>query len=117
MGSIFHPGKASFREVSPIDSVHIVIDGNRVSAHVDQICPLDCDSGASSQYSSSQYSWLRVVAHNVSGLAADIGRRIRGRHGQQRCTLECEIVWVDDESIADAAAELDEYRPAHAACC
>lgn len=99
LGGIFHPGKVSFREVSPTDSLHIVIDGTRVSAHVDEISPLSCDSGAS-----RQYSLVRVVAHNLFGMAADLGRRIRGRQGQQRCNLECEVVWVDDDSRVDVMA-------------
>ncbi len=34
-------------------------------------------------------------------MVADLGRRLRGVHGQERCNLECEAVWVDDEGIAD----------------
>jgi len=91
LGGMFHRGKISFREVARNDSLHVVIDGNRVSAHVDEISPLRCKPGGGG------YSFQAVLAHNISGILADIGRRLRGRHGHQRCSLECEVVWVDDE--------------------
>ncbi len=93
LGGIFHPGKISFREVRATDSLHIIIDGNRISAHVDKISPLACDPSRE-----SHYSMAAVLAHNVAGFAADVVRRIRGRHGEQRCDLECDVVWVDEES-------------------
>ena len=92
LGGIFHLGKISFREVSACDSLHIVIDGNRVSAHVDRISPLNCKPRGA-----RQYSWLGVLAHNLADMTADLARRIGGRHGQQRCTLDCDVVWVEDE--------------------
>jgi len=100
---MFHPGRISFREISPEDSLHIIIDGNRVSAHVDEVSPLKEELGGA-----VGYSWTRVVAHNLSGCFADLGRRLHGRHGDQRCSLGCEIVWVDDDQIADLAADLQQ---------
>jgi hypothetical protein len=100
-GRIFHPGRLSYRELSPRDSLHIIIDGPRVSAHVDEVCPLRCGPGRR-----DGYSWVRVIAHNLAGLKADVGRRLRGVHGQQRCNLGCEMVWVDDGEIAELAAGL-----------
>lgn len=91
LGNMFHRGKISYRELSPEDSLHIIIDGSRVSAHVDEISPLQRRPDGSVRYSA-----LRVLAHNVSGACADVARRLRGVHGQQRCNLECEAVWVDD---------------------
>ncbi|MGH9164133.1 MAG: hypothetical protein ACRDZW_01295 [Acidimicrobiales bacterium] len=99
LGRIFHPGKVSFREVSSHDSLHIIIDGQRVSAHVDEISPLNCDPDGS-----SHYRWSRVLAHNASGMATDFVRRLTGRHGEHRCNLECEVVWVDDV-VEDAATD------------
>ncbi|HUQ64121.1 MAG TPA: hypothetical protein VM121_10240 [Acidimicrobiales bacterium] len=92
LGAIFHPGKVSYRETSRTNSLHILIDGNRVSAHVDEVSPLKCGTDGS-----AHYAWGPVLVHNVAGLFADLGRRLRGRHGEQRCGLECEVVWVDDE--------------------
>jgi hypothetical protein len=83
----------------PTDSVHIAIDGNRVSSHVDEICRLDCHPDAS-----SQYSLAGVVAHNLSRMVADLGLRIHRQHRRQRCNLECDVVWVDDRSITDMSA-------------
>ncbi|MGH9188868.1 MAG: hypothetical protein ACRD0Q_02360 [Acidimicrobiales bacterium] len=95
LGGIFHPGKTSFREVSAHDSLHVVIDGDQVSAHVDRISPLQPRSEGS-----CRYSWTRILAHNVAGVADDIRRRVGGLHGKQRCELDCEVVWVDDEQIS-----------------
>lgn len=95
LGGILHAGKVSFREVSPHDSLHVVIDGNQVSAHVDRISPLH-----SRRRGRRRYSWTRVVAHNVAVLTDDISRRIRGLHGHNRCELDCEVVWVDDEDLS-----------------
>ncbi|HEV2767603.1 MAG TPA: hypothetical protein VGV63_07850 [Acidimicrobiales bacterium] len=92
LGKLFHLGKVSFREVSPVDSLHILIDGNRISAHVDEISPLRRRPDGS-----ISYSLLRVLAHNVSGACAHVVRLVRGRNGEQRCNLECQVVWVDDD--------------------
>ena len=92
LGKIFHPGKISFREVSAVDSLHILIDGNRISAHVDDISPLRRRPDGS-----IGYSLFRVMAHNVAGACAHAARVVRGQNGEQRCNLECEVVWVDDD--------------------
>ncbi|MDQ4133799.1 MAG: condensation domain-containing protein [Actinomycetota bacterium] len=92
LGGILHPGEISFRENSPSNSLHVTIVGNRVRAHVDEVSPLDCES-----HGSRQYSLSRVVVHNLAVLVEDLGRRARGLHGRQRCTLECEAVWVDED--------------------
>jgi hypothetical protein len=93
---IFHPGRISFRELSPRDSLHVIIDGDRVSAHVDDVCPFSCIPGGT-----VSLSWVLILAHNLASLAADVGRRVRGLHGQQRCNLGCEMVWVDDDDEVD----------------
>lgn len=94
LGAIFHWGKASFREVSPTDSLHIIFDGAHVSAHVDDVAPL-----AVRPDGTIRYAWGRVLAHNVAGIATDVGRRVRGHHGQHRCRLHCETVWVEDGDV------------------
>ncbi len=92
LGGIFHPGRTSFREVSPTDSLHVLIQGTRVTAHVDEISPLVM--GANGTH---HYAWGRVVAHNLLVLIGDVARRLRGQQGAQRCDLECEAEWFDDE--------------------
>ena len=99
LGRIFHPGKISYREVAPTNSLHVLVGGGRVSAHVDDVSPLRCEPDGS-----SRYSWVPVLRHNVAGMAADFGRRLHGVHGQQRCNLVCETVWVDGEGIAELVA-------------
>jgi hypothetical protein len=102
LGGIFHPGKVSYRETSRTNSLHILIHGNQVSAHVDEVSPLKCNPDGS-----ARYAWGPVVVHNLAGLLADLGRRIRGRHGEQRCGLECELVWVDDEFAELVAGDVE----------
>lgn len=107
LSGIFHPGRISFRELSPRDSLHIVIDDGHVSAHVDEVCPIRCHPGAV-----VKFTWSQVLAHNYAGLSADLRRRFKGLHGQQRCNLGCEVVWVDDEDrINDLAADVAGDRP------
>ncbi len=85
LGRIFHPGKVSFRETRPDNSLHVTVDGNRMSAHVDRVSPLDLKAERV-----SRYSLLRVAAHNVSGMAGDLVRLLRGRQGDHRCELDCQ---------------------------
>ena len=99
LGGIFHPGKISYREVSPTESLHILIDGDNVSAHVDDVSPLRVGPDGS-----SRYAWGRVVAHNVLVLLGDAARRLRGLHGAQRCDLHCDVEWVDDGDGGPVAA-------------
>ncbi|CAA9267437.1 MAG: hypothetical protein AVDCRST_MAG76-3158 [uncultured Acidimicrobiales bacterium] len=99
MGRIFHPGKISYRELSPTNSLHVLVGGGRISAHVDDVCPLRSEADGS-----AHYSWAPVIRHNAAGMVADLGRRLRGLHGQERCNLVCESVWVDEEGISDLVA-------------
>jgi len=99
LGRIFHPGKVSYREISPSNSLHVLLSGGRISAHLDDISPLRCNPDGS-----AHYSWLPVIRHNAAGLVAELGRRLHGVHGQQRCNLVCETVWVDDEGISELVA-------------
>jgi hypothetical protein len=109
LGAIFHPGTISFRELTRTDSLHITIAGSRVSAHVDEISPFNFGSDGS-----AHYCWTRVMAHNLSGLKSDLVRRARGLNGQQRCNLECEAVWVDDEPDVDDADACHDHPAATA---
>ncbi len=98
LGGIFHVGWISYREVTPTESLHIVIRKNRVSAHVDHVSPLVVRADGT-----TRYAWGRVVAHNLAVVAADVSRRVRGLHGDQRCNLRCEAVPVEDVTVDDAA--------------
>jgi hypothetical protein len=96
LGGIFHLGKVSYRETSATNSVHIVIDGDRVSAHIDEVSPLRLRPDGS-----SRYAWGRVLAHNLLVVIGDAARRLRGQKGVQRCNLRCGVEWIDDEPEAD----------------
>lgn len=92
LGGIFHLGKISYREITSTDSLHVLIDGDKVSAHVDEVSPLVARADGS-----SRYSWGRVVAHNLLVVIGDVARRARGLHGSQRCRLRCQVEWFDDQ--------------------
>jgi NRPS condensation-like uncharacterized protein len=88
LGRILHRGAVSFREVSPTDSLHVLIDGNRVWAHVDRVSPLVV--GPDRQ--SPRYSPARVLAHTVTGVAGvagDVSRWLRGVRRDHRCYPGC----------------------------
>lgn len=99
LGGIFHPGKTSYREISPLASLHVLIDGDRVSAHVDEVSPLLVRPDGS-----SRYAWGPVLAHNVLVMMGDLARRLRGRHGEQRCNLRCQVEWVDEDHGGEVTA-------------
>jgi hypothetical protein len=93
LGGIFHFGKISYRETSATNSVHIIIDGDRVSAHIDEVSPLRVLPDGS-----SRYAWGRVLAHNLLVVIGDAARRLRGQNGAQRCNLRCQVEWFDDDA-------------------
>ncbi len=96
IGRVFHPGRLSLRENVASNSLHVVIQGNHVAAHVDLVSPLGLHPQGP-----SRYSVRRAVAHNLVGMAQDIVSVVRGRQGDHRCELDCE--WLA-ASPAGAAA-------------
>lgn len=101
LGRVYHPGALSLRENVPNNSLHVSIDGNRVSAHVDRVSPLGL-----SDERAPRYSLGRVALHNASGIASDVGRVLRGRLGDHRCELDCE--WMPE---AEGVAPIDRHKP------
>lgn len=97
IGAIFHPGQLSFRETSPTDSLHLVVDGNHLAAHVDRVSPLDLRSTRR-----ARYSFRQAAAHNLAGMAEDAWRLLRGRQGHHLSELECE--WVQDPTASATPA-------------
>jgi NRPS condensation-like uncharacterized protein len=97
-GRIYHPGSVSFRENAPSDSLHIVVHGDHISAHVDKVSPLGDKRG---------YSVQRAALHNVVGAAHDLVRLLRGRKGDHRSHLDCAWVWEGHEATPDTAHLLD----------
>jgi HAD superfamily hydrolase (TIGR01490 family) len=81
LGSMFHRGQVSLREVSPTHSLHITVGrGNQVSAHVDRYSPL----ATNQPEQLARYALHRVAAHNLAGMAAELTRLIPGRRGRRR---------------------------------
>jgi len=87
LGRIYHPGTVSLRENVATDSLHVSVDGNHLSAHVDGISPLAAQSPGP-----SRYAVHRVLLHNVYGAAQDLVWVLRGRQGDHSCVLDCE--WI-----------------------
>ncbi|MDQ6617070.1 MAG: hypothetical protein M3083_20585, partial [Actinomycetota bacterium] len=76
LGGLLHDRKISFREVARTDSLHVVIDGNKVWTHIDRISPLNLDPEHAGHYSP-----LGILAHNVAGVGDDLILRLRRRQG------------------------------------
>lgn len=98
IGRMFHPGRLSLRENVPSNSLHVIVEGNHVAAHVDRISPLGVRSEGP-----SRYSVRRALAHNLVGMAQDLVELLRGRQGDHRCELDCEWVSREAESRAEGA--------------
>jgi NRPS condensation-like uncharacterized protein len=101
-GRIYHPGSLSLRENSPTDSLHVVIHGDHISAHVDRVSPLGARPDEP-----TRYSVTRAAAHNVVGAAQDVVRLLRGRKGDHRSHLDCAWTWEGHEHVPDPTHLLD----------
>lgn len=106
VGRMLHPGtgKVSYREAVRERSLHIVVDGNHISAHIDSVSPLVFAEDGTVHYSlfrDFRYTVPRVIGHNLSSLAEMLCRLIGGRWNAHRCELLCERVEMDDTSVDD----------------
>lgn len=102
LGRLFHPGRISLRENQKHDSLHIVVHDDKVSAHVDHVSPLGAKDGKAPRYS------LRAAfAHNVTGMAHDLFRFVRGRQGDHRSNLYCEWLWERRGDVVERFPLLD----------
>lgn len=102
LGRLYHRGMISLRENVLENSLHVSVDGNTVTAHVDQVSPL-----AARPDGASAYSLGRAVAHNLAGMAHDLLWLLRGRQGDHRCELDCEWVADETEHASDESRLLD----------
>lgn len=89
LGRIYHRGMVSLRENVATDSLHVSVDGNHLTAHVDGVSPLAADAPGP-----SRYAVTRVLLHNVFGAAHDLVWLLRGRQGDHSCVLDCE--WITE---------------------
>lgn len=99
LGRIYHPGSVSLRENARTDSLHVVVHGDHISAHVDRVSPLG----------TGRYSVQRAALHNVVGAAQDVIRLLRGRKGDHRSHLDCAWVWDGYEPTPDASQLLEPH--------
>ncbi len=77
LGSLYHRGEISLREVSPIDSLHITVGReNEISAHIDRYSPL----AIRQRESGCRYALHRIAVHNLAGMAGDLSRLLPRRH-------------------------------------
>jgi NRPS condensation-like uncharacterized protein len=102
LGRVFHRGMVSLRENVAINSLHVVVDDNRVAAHVDRVSPLTVRSDGQSGYSVRQ-----ALVHNVAGMIGDLGWMLRGRQGDHRCELNCEWILSPSQSRPEEERLLD----------
>lgn len=114
LGRILHPGagKVSYREAVRTNSLHVVVRGNRLDAHIDTVSPLVFPSDGPPRYSfleDVRYSLPHGVVHNLASLLETAGRLLSGQRTEHRCELLCERVELDDARLAD---ELEEPEPA-----
>jgi NRPS condensation-like uncharacterized protein len=101
-GRIFHAGHVSFRENLPTDSLHVLVDGDRLAAHVDRVSPLGLRPRRP-----VRYSVRRTLTHNVVGAAEDLIRLARGRQGDHRSELDCEWSWGPSDATPGSTGLLD----------
>jgi NRPS condensation-like uncharacterized protein len=101
-GRLYHRGMVSLRENRPADSLHVVIDDNRLAAHVDAVSPLTRPTQGT-----TGYSLRRAILHNVVGMSEDVLSLLRGRQGDHDCVLECEWVAGAAAQTRDEAELLD----------
>ena len=81
LGSVFHRGQVSLREVAPTHSLHITVGkGNQVSAHLDRYSPL----ATHQPEQLARYALHRVAAHNLAGIAGELRRLIPGQRARRR---------------------------------
>ena len=102
LGRVYHRGMVSLRENVRKNSLHVVVDDNRVGAHVDRVSPLAVESR-----NRSGYSLRQAAAHNLAGMAQDLGWLMRGRQGDHRCELNCEWFSNEEQSAPQEADLLD----------
>lgn len=90
VGRVFHPGAVSYREAVAEDSVHIVVEDGRVTAHVDRYSPVRFTKDGV-----ARYAFFRITVHNVAGTVKDVISLPRGIHSGERCPTAGETLEVD----------------------
>lgn len=94
IGRIYHPGAVSYRETTAENALHVIVRGDRVSAHIDRVSPIRFAKGGA-----VRYSLWRTALHNLAGMAEDGLRALGGRRPNNRCEPACEWAEVDGDLI------------------
>jgi NRPS condensation-like uncharacterized protein len=84
------------------NSLHIVIHGDRIYAHIDTISPLVFEPDGSARFSivkAVRYSLRYSITHNLSSLVETAERALSGSWNEHRCDLVCELVELDDDQL------------------
>ena len=95
IGRLLHPGMISYREAVPENSLHVLVDGDRVTAHIDRFSPVGRTVDGS-----GAYPLWRVVVHNACAICKEVVRLAGGKMGDGRCEPSCQWVQVDDALVA-----------------
>ncbi|MDQ6798118.1 MAG: hypothetical protein M3011_08905, partial [Actinomycetota bacterium] len=96
LGRLFHPRTVSYREARATDSVHLVVNDDKVSVHIDRFSPLAVQGTTSWR----RYAPVRMLAHGLVDVVGEITSVLRRRHEHPH-ELVCERVWVDDDADPD----------------
>ena len=101
-GRIYHPGSVSLRENAPTDSLHIVIHGDHISAHVDRVSPLGARPDQPSRYSVTRAARTTSSAPpRTSCASSGAARATTGR------TSTAQWMWEGHEHVPDRSHLLD----------
>jgi len=90
----------SYREARATDSVHLVVNHDKVSVHIDRFSPLAVEGDTSWR----RYAPLRMLAHGLVDVAGEATKLFGHRHEHPH-DLTCERVWVDDDADLDHDAD------------
>lgn len=97
-GRILHPGrgKISYRQAVSTNSLHVVIDGHRVSAHIDSQSPLTLDESRTRRHADrrARYSVRRTVSHTLASIVDAVRALASGQRTASHGRFYCERVEV-----------------------
>jgi len=111
-GRLLHPRTVSYREARATDSLHLVVNGDKVSVHLDRFSPLAVQGSGTRR----RYAPVRMVAHGLVDVAGEAVGLLRG-HRHHPHELTCERIWVDDDPDGDDGPGTDEGHTDHDAPC
>lgn len=101
-GRILHPGrgKISYRQAVSTNSLHVVIDGHHVSAHIDSRSPLTVNENRTRRPLDrrARYSVRRTVTHTLASIVDALRALTSGQRTASHGRFYCERVEADSPS-------------------